>query len=228
MSDFPIAGADAPAFALRDRNGTPLAFGDGESSAPATLLFFFKHDCATCDLTAPLVERLHGALAAEGLRVVGVSQAAPTQTTGFVDRHELSFAVALDTALEVSAEYGFDAVPALVLAGDPRQVLFSFEGFVKRDLLELTRLAAQACGAATPEIVRDEDRLPEHQPGCGSKVHDPDVARRLAVRRGAATLGARRVRIPIDDDPFEFMAAQGLDDGLPVVPPTEERVRLST
>jgi len=44
MSDFPIAGADAPAFALRDRNGTPLAFGDGESSAPATLLFFFKHD----------------------------------------------------------------------------------------------------------------------------------------------------------------------------------------
>ena len=224
MSDFPIAGADAPAFALRDRNGTPLAFGDGESSAPATLLFFFKHDCATCDLTAPLVERLHGALAAEGLRVVGVSQDAPAQTTGFVDRHELSFAVALDTALEVSAEYGFDAVPALVLAGDPRQVLFSFEGFVKRDLLELTRLAAQACGAATPEIVRDEDQLPEHQPGCGSKVHDPDVARRLAVRRGAATLGARRVRIPIDDDPFEFMAAQGLDDGLPVVPPTEERV----
>ena len=44
------------------------------------------------------------------------------------------------------------------------------------------------------------------------------------MRRGAATLGARRVRIPVDDDPFEFMASQGLDDGLPVVPPTEARV----
>ena len=223
MSELPAAGAEAPAFALTDRDGTPLAFGDAET-APATLLFFFKHDCDTCDLTAPLVKRLHGALAAKGLRVVGVSQDAPTQTTGFVDRHELSFAVALDAELEVSAEYRFDAVPALVLARDSRQVLCSFEGFVKRDLIELTRLAAAACGAPPPEIVRDEDQLPEHRPGCVSKVHDPDVARRLAVRRGAATLGARRVRVPAGDDPFEFMADQGLDDGLPVVPPTEERV----
>ena len=224
MSELPAAGAEAPTVTLRDRTGGSLTFGDGEPSAPATLLFFFKHDCATCDLTAPLVERLHDALAAKGLRVVGVSQDAPAETAGFVDRHELTFAVALDTELEVSAEYGFDAVPALVLARNRRQVICSFEGFVKRDLLELTRLAAAACGAPAPEIVRDGDQLPEHRPGCGSKVHDPDVARRLAVRRGAATLGARRVRVPAGDDTFEFMAAQGLDDGLPVVPPTEERV----
>ena len=83
MSDFPIAGADAPAFAPRDRNGTPLAFRDGESSAPATLLFFFKHDCATFDPTAPLVERLHGALPAAGLRLLRVSPGAPPPTTGF-------------------------------------------------------------------------------------------------------------------------------------------------
>jgi len=48
MSDLPAAGAEAPAFALTDRDGTPLAFGDAET-ASATLLFFFKHDCATCD-----------------------------------------------------------------------------------------------------------------------------------------------------------------------------------
>ncbi len=223
MSELPATGARAPAFSLRDRNKEPLLFGDAET-APATLLFFFKHDCATCDLTAPLVERLHGALAAKGLRVIGVSQDAAAETVSFVDRYGLSFMVALDTDVEVSAEYGFDAVPALVLADPQRRVGYSFEGFVKRDLLELTRLAAAACGVATPEIVRDEDQLPEHRPGCGSKVHDPNVARRLAVRRGAATLGARRVRVPAADDPFEFMAAQGLDDGLPVVPPTEDRV----
>ena len=223
MSELPATGARAPAFSLRDRDGEPLTFGDAETS-PATLLFFFKHDCATCDLTAPLVERLHGALAAKGLRVVGVSQDASAETTSFVDRYGLSFRVALDTDVAVSAEYGFDAVPALVLADPQRRVGYSFEGFVKRDLLELTRLAAAACDVPTPEIVRDEDQLPEHRPGCGSKVHDPDVARRLAVRRGAATLGSRRIRLPAGDDPFEFMAAQGLDDGLPVVPPTEERV----
>ena len=224
MSELPAVGAEAPAFALQDRAGLSLTFGHSERSAPATLLFFFKHDCATCDLTAPLVERLHGALAAAGLRVVGVSQDASPEADGFVDRHGLGFAVALDIELEVSAEYGFDAVPALVLAGADRRVRLSFEGFVKQDLLELIRLAAAACETTVPEIVRSTDQLPAHQPGCGSKIHDPAIARRLAVRRGAATLGARRVRIPADDDPFEFMAAQGLDDGLPVVPPTEERV----
>ena len=224
MSELPAAGAEAPAFALQDRTGTRLTFGGDAPSPPATVLFFFKHDCATCDLTAPLIERMHGALAAAGLRVIGVSQDDAAHTASFVDRHRLSFAVALDTELDVSAEYGFDAVPALVLADPQRGVGCSFEGFNKRDLLELTRLAAASCDAPTPEIARDEDQLPDHRPGCGSKVHDPDVARRLAVRRGAATLGARRVRVPAGDDPFEFMAAQGLDDGLPVVPPTEERV----
>ena len=225
MSDLPAAGAEAPAFSLTDRQGGALAFdGDGGASG-ATLLFFFKHDCATCELTAPLVERLHRALAPHGLRVAGVSQDPEADTAGFVDRHGLSFEVALDADLAVSADYGFDAVPALVLApGGGRRVRRSFEGFVKQDLIVLIRDAAGACGVAAPEIVREGDGLPDHRPGCGSKVHDPEVARRLAVRRDAAALGARRVRIPVDDDPFEFMASQGLDDGLPVVPPTEARV----
>jgi len=202
-----------------------VTFGHGDPFSPATLLsFFFKYDCATCDLTAPLVERLHRALAPAGLRVVGVSQDAAVETAAFVDKHGLSFVVVLDTDLEVSAKFGFDAVPALVLARSNRRVLCSFEGFVKQDLLELTRLAAATCGAVTPELVRDENQLPECRPGCGSKVHDPDVTRRLVGRLGTAELGARRVRVQAGDDPFEFMAAQGLDDGLPVVPPTEVRV----
>ena len=222
MSDLPAAGAEAPAFSLTDPQGAALAFDDG--AAAATLLFFFKHDCATCELTAPLVERLHRALAPRGLRVAGVSQDPAADTAAFVNRHGLSFDVALDADLAVSADYGFDAVPALVLADGTRRVRHSFEGFAKRDLLALTGEAAAACGVAAPEVVRDDDALPDHRPGCGSKVHDPEFARRLAVRRGATAIGARRVRIPVDDDPFEFMAAQGLDDGLPVVPPTEARV----
>ena len=212
----------APAFSLSTGNNQVVAFGGGD--AVPTLLVFFKHDCATCDLTLPLVERLHTALSAEGLRVVGISQDAVAHTSDVVARHHLSFTVALDGDLEVSADYGFDAVPALVLVGPDRAVVASFEGFTRPDLLTLTERTAAACGAAAPRLVHDGDGLPEHRPGCGSKVHDPDVARRLVVRRGAATLGARRVQVPIDDDPFDFLSAQGLDDGLPVVPPTEARV----
>ena len=95
MSDLPVAGAEAPAFSLTDRQGATLAF-DGGGAAGATLLFFFKHDCATCELTAPLVERLHRALGPHGLRVAGVSQDPEADTAGFVDRHGLGFDVALD------------------------------------------------------------------------------------------------------------------------------------
>ncbi len=222
MSRLPAAGSTAPAFSLADRAGGQLDVS--EIPATGTLLFFFKHDCDTCDLTAPLLVRLHDALGASGLRFVGVSQDDPGHTTVFVDRHQLGFPVALDTELHVSDNYGFDAVPALVLLGPAREVLASYEGFARADLAGLIERAAAQCGAETPPIVVEGDGLPEMRPGCGSKAHDPDVAQRLAVRRGAATLGARRVRVPVDDDPFEFLAAQGLGDGLPVVPPTEERV----
>jgi len=224
MSTLPAPGTKAVSFALRDAAGDSCAFGPDGPAAPATLLFFFKHDCATCDLTAPLVERVHQALSGSGLRVLGVSQDDAALTAGFAERHGLSFPRALDAELLVSEEYGFDAVPALVLADGDAGVLASFEGFGRADLTVLVELAAGRCGVPAPAIEREGESLPESRPGCGSKVHDPDVARRLAARRDGSRLAARRVRMPVDLDPFDFLDQQGLTDGLPVVPPTEERV----
>ena len=224
MSTLPASGSGAASFALRDAAGNPCVFGPEGPAAPATLLFFFKHDCATCDLTAPLVERVHRALSGAGLRVLGVSQDGAALTAAFAERHGLTFPRALDADLLASEEYGFDAVPALVLADENAGVLASFEGFGRADLMALVELAAGRCGIPSPAIEHEGESLPESRPGCGSKVHDPDVARRLAARRDASKLAARRVRMPADLDPFEFIDQQGLTDGLPVVPPTEERV----
>ena len=224
MSTLPASGSGAASFALRDAAGNPCVFGPEGPAAPATLLFFFKHDCATCDLTAPLVERVHRALSGAGLRVLGVSQDGAALTAAFAERHGLTFPRALDADLLASEKYGFDAVPALVLADENAGVLASFEGFGRADLMALVELAAGRCGIPSPAIEHEGESLPESRPGCGSKVHDPDVARRLAARRDASKLAARRVRMPADLDPFEFIDQQGLTDGLPVVPPTEERV----
>ena len=224
MSTLPTPGSTASSFALRDAAGDPCVFGPEGPAAPATLLFFFKHDCATCELTAPLVERVHQALSGVGLRVLGVSQDDAPLTAAFAERHGLTFPRALDAELLVSEEYGFDAVPALVLADGGANVLASFEGFGKADLMALVDLAAERCGAAAPAMERKGESLPDSRPGCGSKVHDPDAARRLAARRDASKLAARRVRMPADLDSFEFLDQQGLTDGLPVVPPTGERV----
>ena len=224
MSTLPTPGTKAASFTLRDAAGDTCGFGPEGPAAPATLLFFFKHDCATCALTAPLVERVHRALAGSGLRVLGVSQDDAARTAAFAERHGLTLPRALDDELLVSEAYGFDAVPALVLVDEEARVLASFEGFGKADLQTLVGLAAERCGGAAPVIEREGEALPETRPGCGSKVHDPDVARRLAARRDASKLAARRVRMPASLDPFEFLDQQGLTDGLPVVPPTEERV----
>jgi hypothetical protein len=66
--------------------------------------------------------------------------------------------------------------------------------------------------------------LPELRPGCGSRSEDPDLAPRLAARYGAARLRARRVELAPLEDEIEALHARGFGDGLPVVPPTVERV----
>jgi len=217
----PPPGAPPPSRTLRDLSGNELALP--RPGAP-TLLFFFEHDCPTCDLTAPLVERLAAELGRGGLAVIGVSQSDPGESAAFAARHGLHFPVALDASLEVSAEWGFDAVPALVLLSAQQGILEAFEGFTRADWLRLAERAAAQVGRAVPALEEAGRRLPEHRPGCGSRAHDPEIAQRLAVRRGAARLGARRVRIPAAEDPQEWLAARGVGDGLPVVPPTEARV----
>ena len=89
---------------------------------------------------------------------------------------------------------------------------------------QLLVLAGTHCNATPPSVDQDRITLPDFRPGCGSRVHDPDIARRLAVRRGTQLLGARRVNVPVDLDLYEFLDEQGLTDGLPIVPPTEDRV----
>ena len=226
VANLPDRDTEAPAFMLADLDNRPVHV-PGESPPPATLLVFAKHDCATCAVVAPLVEALDRTLRPKGLRTLLVSQSRVPETVRFVDTTGLTVPVALDTELDVSDRYGFDAVPALVLARGNGRVLASFEGWARSKWDTLVEKAVAACDASdtdTAELDSAADRLPVSRPGCGSRVHDPDVARRLTVRRGAATLAARRVSIPVDEDPFEFLADQGLTDGLPVVPPTEARV----
>ena len=56
MSQLPTPGDKAPPFTLGEADERH-AFDD-VSAHPATLLIFVKRECATCDLTAPIVERL--------------------------------------------------------------------------------------------------------------------------------------------------------------------------
>ena len=62
------------------------------------------------------------------------------------------------------------------------------------------------------------------RPGCGSLSVDPDLVDELRVRFEGGRLHSRRIELAELEDEFEAMFARGWTDGLPVVPPTEERV----
>ena len=208
--------ARLPGFTLRDAAGRSLGFPTGR---PA-LLCFVKEDCPTCGLSMPLIEAAHRGFGA-AVDVWAIGQDAPGNAL-LVERHGLTLPMLDDSALGVSYAYDLDTVPTIVLAGAEGEELRRFVGFGRRDWQELVEELDRVSGLAAPAI--DWEAYPESRPGCGSKSVEPGIAERLAAEASGSPLRARRIEIAEADDPFEFMFDQGLTDGLPVVPPTPERV----
>ena len=65
--------------------------------------------------------------------------------------------------------------------------------------------------------------LPAWRPGCGSRSLEPGMSEKLAARFGNG-LRSRQVELAEFEDAIEACYARGWTDGLPVVPPTPERV----
>ena len=205
-----------PPFALDDQSGSARSFPTGRTA----LLCFVKEDCPTCFLSAPLIEGAAHAFGA-ATDVWAIVQDAD-HGAALATRHRLTLPLLDDAALRVSHAYDLDTVPTIILADGDGHELLRCVGFDKRDwqrlLSELARLAA----LRAPQI--DWSAYPESRPGCGSKSVEPGIAERLAADAVGSPLRARRVDLAAADDPFEFMFERGLTDGLPVVPPTPERV----
>ncbi len=68
------------------------------------------------------------------------------------------------------------------------------------------------------------DELPAHRPGCGSISVEPGVAEWLALRFGDFDVASRRIEVGGTEDDIEYCFDRGWSDGLPVVPPTEQRL----
>ncbi len=165
---------------------------------PSGLVAFVKRDCPTCQLVAPVLRTL----AERGsLRVY--SQDDPAFPEGV--------AVADDRALEVSWRHEVEAVPTLLRVES---------GVEQERAVGWHRGEWEALSGVRPL----GPELPESRPGCGSLSVDPEHAPRLRTRFGASRLQSRRVEISDAEDEQEAILARGWSDGLPVVPPTPERV----
>jgi thiol-disulfide isomerase/thioredoxin len=157
-----------------------------------------KRDCPTCELVAPVLAQLAGAGA-----LTVLSQDDPAFPAGVT--------VVDDRELERSWRLQVQTVPTLLRVEDGVEVART-EGWLRERWEALTGVTGLGPG------------LPEHRPGCGSRSVEPGVEEALERRYGGRRLTARRVELADLEDEFEAMHDRGWTDGLPVVPPTEERV----
>ncbi|MCR9126910.1 MAG: TlpA family protein disulfide reductase [Rhodobacteraceae bacterium] len=204
------------ALSLADLSGHPHDL----PPAGAALICFVKDDCETCNVAAPVLGALHRAFGADvAVRVVAQSGAA---NQAFARRHALEMPVLDDTALRAAFTWDIEAVPSVFLRDADGATVTRFEGFVRDDWQALAGRLAEM--TARPAAQIDWDSLPAWRPGCGSAHLDPAVNNRLRAEADDSPIRARRIEVAPADDMAEFLFDQGFSDGLPLVPPTPERV----
>ncbi|WP_299414824.1 TlpA disulfide reductase family protein [uncultured Sulfitobacter sp.] len=209
-------GDKQPKFTLNDMAGAPHTYPHPRPS----LICFVKQDCETCNTAAPVLEALHRAYGAYA-DVVLISQSGE-KTRGFIEEHALTMPVLDDRSCGTAFAWDIESVPSVFWIDAAGVTVAAFEGFVRKDW---ETLAADMSVATDQPIAQiDWESLPAWRPGCGSKHLDPTVFDKLRAEADDSPIRARRIDIAQSDDVAEFMFDQGFSDGLPLVPPTPERV----
>ncbi len=171
---------------------------------PDGLVVIVKRECATCQMVVPVLQQLAAsAESAAGRPLTVYTQDDP----GF----PADPAAIDDSDLAVSWHHDIETVPTLIDIVDGTEVGRTV-GWARPQWEALT--GVEALG---PD-------LPVMRPGCGSLSVDPDRVDELRVRFGGSVLRSRRIAVAELEDEIEMMFTRGWTDGLPVVPPTEERV----
>ena len=166
---------------------------------PDGLVAIVKRECATCVMVDPLFANI----AASGTPLTVYTQDDPTFPTSVSAIH--------DADLSVSWHYDIETVPTLLRIESGVEVDRTF-GWSKDAWQKFTGIT---------DLGAD---LPVMRPGCGSLSVDPNLEDELRVRFTSSTLHSRHVELASAEDEFESMFTRGWTDGLPVIPPTPERV----
>lgn len=183
------------------------------------LVAVMKRDCPVCEMTRPVLGRAVEA----GVPTLLVSQ----------DDHRIAMEFAsslagvdllVDEDLGLSEELHLDTVPTFIGVAADGSVAWSLQGW---DSDAFSAAFSQPWAEATHPGARDPvdvSDLAPFRPGCASKNRDPDVIERRRWAEAGRKLAARRFELPEAADVQEYFASRGLTDGLPITPPTPERV----
>jgi peroxiredoxin len=147
------AGTQAPDFTLPAMDGKQFSLREALTRGPV-LVAFFKISCPVCQFAFPYIERIHQAYKNPSLTIVGVSQNDKKQTAAFIKEYGVTFPVLLDDTetYPVSNAYRLTNVPSLFWIGPDGEIEISSVGWLRSDVEEIGRKAAQS-GATTPAAI---------------------------------------------------------------------------
>ena len=160
------------------------------------LVAVVKKDCPTCQMVEPVLDEVR-----RHRPVLVVTQDDPAFPADGDPVH--------DEDLTLSHRLGIEIVPTL-LTRENGATSATAIGWNREQWQDVTGIG---------ELGAD---LPPARPGCGALNVEPPHVERLAALFAAG--GARRVELGDQEDDVEACFARGWTDGLPVVPPTPERV----
>ena len=166
----------------------------GAPTLPDGLVVIVKRECATCVMVAPLLGQFANTV---------YTQDDPAFPEGVAALH--------DTDLSISWHHDIDTVPTVIRVVGGVEVDRTI-GWLASEWQRITGIDDLG------------NSLPPFRPGCGSLSVDPDRVDALRAAFGGHILKSRRLELADLDDEMELMFERGFTDGLPVVPPTEERV----
>lgn len=193
--------AAAPPFVLTDVSGRVKRLDELHRDGPV-LLAFVERDCPTSTATL-------AALREAGGNVVVVSEGSPEAARELAGLAGTRTVLVETAPYPVSAAYGLQTVPTLVLVGPDGAERDRVEGWDA----EAAAGYLEAVGGDPARIATD---LPSMKPGCQARnTYDEATGMRLEAEDRAA----------LGSDGAEEMWERGWHDGLPTVPPTPERVR---
>ena len=167
----------------------------GAPTLPDGLVVVVKRECATCVMVAPLLGQFAATV---------YTQDDPAFPEGVAALH--------DADLSISWHHDIETVPTVIKVVGGIEVDRTV-GWLSSEWQRITGL---------DDLGSD---LPPFRPGCGSLSVDPDRVDALRAAFGGHMLKSRRLELADLDDEMELMFERGFTDGLPVVPPTEERVQ---
>ena len=161
-----LAASDVvPDFTLKNTSGGPVRLSEYQKGGPV-LLVFFKHDCPTCQLAMPFLERIYRRCRGKSLAFLAVIEDGKLEAAAFAKEYAVMMPMVLDEApYKASADCGLTNVPTVFLVDAGRRILLSQVGFHKKTYQEFADRAADLAGVPRQELFSGVDRVPESRPG---------------------------------------------------------------